>query len=98
MRSRACRKIHRNYSISRRSPQRGFRREATMFPEYKDVIAHARVVGLRVLTGAAILLAFWIAGHIAGRIVSGVSRTSFINPDLLHLLGRTAKTALIVLG
>jgi small conductance mechanosensitive channel len=65
---------------------------------FEDVITQSWILARRIFAGTFIFLAFWIAGSIAQTLIFKLSRGRPLNPDLLHLLGRTAKGALLVFG
>ncbi len=52
----------------------------------------------RLITAAALLLAFCLLGIGLRRLTVRLARTSNLGPDLVHLLGRIAKITLILFG
>jgi small-conductance mechanosensitive channel len=55
--------------------------------------------GPQVLTGLAILGAFWIAGRIVASIIrSAAARTDEDKHDVILLLGRAARAAIVIVG
>jgi len=61
--------------------------------------AVARHRGPQVLTGLAIFGAFWIAGRATASLIQGAAaRTSEDKRDVVLLLGRTARVAIVIVG
>jgi small-conductance mechanosensitive channel len=52
----------------------------------------------RVLSALAILVAFWVVGHVASGVLRRLGGTRGIDPDLMGLLGRAARVTLILVG
>lgn len=52
----------------------------------------------KIYLGVVILLSFWVIGIIIEKVTLFIGRKSQIHQDILTLLGRLAKTALILLG
>jgi small-conductance mechanosensitive channel len=57
-----------------------------------------RVFGERAATAAGIFVIFWIAAKILELLICRLTNRVPHNPDLVELLGRTAKIAVIVFG
>jgi len=56
------------------------------------------VLALRVVIPIVIFLCFWIAAKILQMIICRLRPHAHVNADLMDLLGRTAKIALIIFG
>ncbi len=52
----------------------------------------------RIFTAVLIFVAFWVGGKILEKFLCRISAHHQISPDLIFLLTRTAKAALIILG
>ncbi len=66
--------------------------------DWDKIVPGLRVFGERAATAAGIFIAFWIAAKILELIIGRFTGRVPHNPDLVELLGRTAKIALIVFG
>jgi small-conductance mechanosensitive channel len=52
----------------------------------------------KLTTGLIVFMAFWLGGIVAGRVIVRVGTARKIDASLSHLLGRSAKIALVLFG
>lgn len=63
-----------------------------------QLLAFAHTTGPRLATAIFIFFAFWIAGSVISRLIIGVEAHLPSRQQILILIGRSAKTALIIMG
>lgn len=63
--------------------------------DWDKIVPGLRLFGERAATAAGIFIAFWIAAKILELIIGRFTGRVPHNPDLVELLGRTAKIALV---
>lgn len=69
-----------------------------MEPIVVNITTEASRLAVRAGAGLLLLIGFWLAGVMAQRVMVRLERAGRARPDVLALLGQTAKGTLIVLG
>jgi small conductance mechanosensitive channel len=61
-------------------------------------LAEAELWAALIAVGAIVFVVFWILASVADRVIRRMGDTRRIDPDIVGLLGTTARTALLVVG